>query len=153
MSARPRIAILTSHGQPSAPPPPEIHLAAVAAAVQDHLPEWDVQSATLSSKGFLEAAMREDGGHLPFYGARLVHRQGAARQALRLALPYGDALDWTLRSLILRWRRSVRNWHTGAGSPRPRDLAGRPWFCARPQSRRGRRGFCRQLALPCPACA
>ncbi len=64
------IALLTSHGQPSAPAPPEIHLAAVAAAVQDHLPGWEVRSATLSSRGFLEAAMAEGAVIYPFFMAR-----------------------------------------------------------------------------------
>ena len=68
MSAK--IAILTSHGQPSAPPPSEIHLASVAAAVQDHLPDWDVRSATLSSPGFLEAAMVDGAVIFPFFMAR-----------------------------------------------------------------------------------
>ena len=66
----PKIALLTAHGQPSAPPPAEIHLAAVAAAVQDHLPDWEVRSATLSSRGFLEAAMCDDAVIYPFFMAR-----------------------------------------------------------------------------------
>lgn len=66
----PKIALLTAHGQPSAPPPAEIHLAAVAAAVQDHLPDWEVRSATLSSRGFLEAAMSDGAVIYPFFMAR-----------------------------------------------------------------------------------
>jgi sirohydrochlorin ferrochelatase len=116
-SARPRIAILTSHGQPSAPPPPEIHLAAVAAAVQDHLPDWEVRSATLSSKGFLEAAMREDGAVIyPFFMARgwftgkvLPGRLKGWRY--RMATPFG--LDPALPALTVAAIRSAlhaRGW-------------------------------------------
>ncbi|MBW3242948.1 cobalamin biosynthesis protein CbiX [Epibacterium sp. DP7N7-1] len=121
MSARPRIAILSSHGQPSAPPPPEIHLAAVAAAVQDHLPGWDVRSATLSSKGFLEAAMREDGAVIyPFFMARgwftgkvLPGRLSGWRY--RMATPFG--LDPALPDLTvaaIRAELAHRGWQPEA---------------------------------------
>ena len=105
MTAHPRIAILTSHGQPSAPPPPEIHLAAVAAAVQDHLPGWEVRSATLSSKGFLEAAMPEDGAVIyPFFMARgwftgKVLPKRLAGWRYRMATPFG--LDPALPALTV----------------------------------------------------
>ena len=66
----PRIAVITSHGQPSAPPPAEIHLASIAAKIADHLPGWEVRSATLSSKGFLEKAMEDNAVVFPFFMAK-----------------------------------------------------------------------------------
>ncbi|MCG7627497.1 cobalamin biosynthesis protein CbiX [Epibacterium sp. MM17-32] len=112
----PRVAILTSHGQPSAPPPPEIHLAAVAAAVNDQLPDWDVRSATLSSKGFLEAAMCEDAVIYPFFMARgwftgkvLPRRLTGWRY--RIAAPFG--LDPALPALTVTAIRDAvasRDW-------------------------------------------
>ncbi|OIQ27092.1 MAG: cobalamin biosynthesis protein CbiX [Alphaproteobacteria bacterium MedPE-SWcel] len=90
----PRIALLTSHGQPSAPPPPEIHLAAIAAAVQDHLPEWQVRSATLASPGFLEKAMAEGAVIYPFFMARgwftgQVLPRRLEGQTYHMATPFG----------------------------------------------------------------
>lgn len=70
MPPLPRTAVIASHGQPSAPPPAEIHLASIAAKVADNLPGWDVRSATLSSKGFLEKAMVENAVVFPFFMAR-----------------------------------------------------------------------------------
>lgn len=70
LSANPPVAVITAHGQPSAPAPAEADLARLAAAVAPHLPGWDVRSATLSTPGRLvsEAA----GGALiyPFFMSR-----------------------------------------------------------------------------------
>ncbi|NIZ14484.1 CbiX/SirB N-terminal domain-containing protein [Phaeobacter sp. HF9A] len=107
MTHAPRIAILTAHGQPSAPPPQEIHLAAVAAAVQDHLPDWEIRSATLASPGFLERAMSDDAVVYPFFMARgwftgRVLPERLRGHRFRMALPFGmdPALpDMTARAL------------------------------------------------------
>ena len=116
MPHTPRIAILTSHGQPSAPPPPEIHLAAIAAAVQDHLPDWEIRSATLSSRGFLEKAMAEDAVIYPFFMARgwftaNVLPKRLAGWRYRMATPFGmdPALpEMTAKALALEL--STRGW-------------------------------------------
>jgi len=140
MTSRPRIAILTSHGQPSAPPPPEIHLAAVAAAVQDLLPDWEVRSATLSSKGFLEAAMQEDVVIYPFFMARgwftgKVLPQRLAGWRYRMATPFG--LDPALPQMTvaaLKAEITARGWaladtelllaaHGSARGPRAAEAA------------------------------
>ncbi len=46
-----------SHGQPSEPLPAEADLAALAARVAEHLPDWQVSSATLAHPGALDAAL------------------------------------------------------------------------------------------------
>jgi sirohydrochlorin ferrochelatase len=54
-------ALIISHGQPSDPDPAEAALAALAAAVQSHLPGWRVGSATLAKPGALGAAVAGQG--------------------------------------------------------------------------------------------
>ena len=41
-------ALIVAHGQPSDPAPAEMELAAIAAAVAAHLPNWNITSATLA---------------------------------------------------------------------------------------------------------
>lgn len=65
-----KTAILTSHGQPSAPEPPERALAALAAEVAVHLPSWDIRSATLANPGRLDAVMADGAIIYPFFMAR-----------------------------------------------------------------------------------
>lgn len=64
-------ALIISHGQPSDPDPAEAALAALAAAVQSHLPGWHVGSATLAKPGALAAAVagRESGVVYPMFMA------------------------------------------------------------------------------------
>ncbi|MBV2361653.1 cobalamin biosynthesis protein CbiX [Thalassococcus sp. CAU 1522] len=52
-----RIALLVSHGQPSEPQVGEDEIAALAAAVSEHAPGWDIRGATLAAPGALEAAL------------------------------------------------------------------------------------------------
>lgn len=65
-----RTAILTAHGQPSAPVPPEEALARTAAAVSAFLPGWEIRSATLASPGRLEEVMQDGAVIYPFFMAR-----------------------------------------------------------------------------------
>jgi sirohydrochlorin ferrochelatase len=54
-------ALIISHGQPSDPARAEAALAALAARVAQHLPGWQVGSATLAAPGALDRAVREIG--------------------------------------------------------------------------------------------
>ncbi|TNJ48603.1 sirohydrochlorin chelatase [Phaeobacter sp. B1627] len=116
MPLAPRIALLTSHGQPSAPPPPEIHLAAIAAAVQDHLPEWQVRSATLASRGFLENAMADGAVIYPFFMARgwftgKVLPRRLEGQHYHMATPFGlDAALPEMAAKALAQEIATRGW-------------------------------------------
>jgi sirohydrochlorin ferrochelatase len=65
-----RTAIITAHGQPSAPAPAEADLADVARAVSAFLPDWDVRSATLASPGQLEATVTPGAIIYPFFMSR-----------------------------------------------------------------------------------
>ncbi len=68
--ATPRIAVLASHGQPSAPAAPEADLADLAAQVAGLLPEWEIRSATLSTPGRLEQQAEDGAVIYPFFMAR-----------------------------------------------------------------------------------
>lgn len=113
---RPRIAILVSHGQPSAPAPAEIHLAYIAAQVSDHLPGWDVRSATLSAKGALEAAMVDGAVIFPFFMARGYFTARVLPGRLkgwryRMATPFGLLPDLpATTAALLNSELSARNW-------------------------------------------
>ena len=62
-------ALIVSHGQPSDPDPAEADLAALAAAVETHLPGWRVLSATLAKPGGLEALAAKSGLCYPMFMA------------------------------------------------------------------------------------
>jgi sirohydrochlorin ferrochelatase len=64
-----KAAILTAHGQPSAPEGQEEALARLATEVAGFLPDWDIRSATLSTPGRLEQMMVEDALIYPFFVA------------------------------------------------------------------------------------
>lgn len=57
MSRSLRQALIVSHGQPSDPAPAEAALAELARKIAVHLPQWQVHSATLASKGQLEQVL------------------------------------------------------------------------------------------------
>lgn len=50
-------ALIVAHGQPSDPAPAEADLAHIAAAVSQHLPGWQLRSATLACPGALATAL------------------------------------------------------------------------------------------------
>lgn len=64
-----KIAILTAHGQPSAPAPAEKALAQLAQEVAKLLPDWEIRSATLASPGRLEQVMEDGALIYPFFMA------------------------------------------------------------------------------------
>jgi sirohydrochlorin ferrochelatase len=70
MTSDRRLAVLVSHGQPSAPEPPEAGLAALASETAALLPGWDIRSATLSTAGRLEQQAAEGAVIYPFFMAR-----------------------------------------------------------------------------------
>lgn len=111
-----RIAILVSHGQPSAPPPAEIHLAYIAAQVSDHLSGWEVRSATLSSKGALDFAMADGAVIFPFFMARGYFTARVLPDRLkgwqyRMATPFGLLPDLPEATAdLLRRELVARNW-------------------------------------------
>lgn len=55
-------ALIVAHGQPSDPAPAEMELAAIAAAVAAHLPNWNITSATLADANSLHRAITADAG-------------------------------------------------------------------------------------------
>ncbi len=59
MTRAPREALIVAHGQPSAPKPPELWLQGFAAAVNHHLPDWNIRAATLAMPGSLERQASE----------------------------------------------------------------------------------------------
>ncbi len=54
-----REALIVAHGQPSAPVPPELWLQGFAKAVNNHLPNWTIRSATLAMPGAVERQATE----------------------------------------------------------------------------------------------
>ena len=67
MTQHRKTAVITAHGQPSAPAPAEASLAHLALEVAAYLPDWDVRSATLAAPGRLEAAMADGATVYPFF--------------------------------------------------------------------------------------
>jgi len=97
------IALITAHGQPSAPRPPEAALASLASQVQKLLPNWDIRSATLSTPGRLESELSEGAVIYPFFMAQgwfagriLPRRLGTVPH--QMACPFG--LDPALPALV-----------------------------------------------------
>ncbi|MEW2914802.1 CbiX/SirB N-terminal domain-containing protein [Leisingera sp. JC11] len=116
MTQNPQTAVITAHGQPSAPAPAEADLAATAAAVAAHLPGWDVRSATLAAPGRLEEVMQEGAVVYPFFMSRgyFTSKVLPARlegRACRMAAPFG--LDSGLPDLAanaVRQTAADRGW-------------------------------------------
>ncbi|NSY38421.1 cobalamin biosynthesis protein CbiX [Leisingera sp. ANG59] len=101
----PQTAVITAHGQPSAPAPAEADLAATARAVAAHLPGWDVRSATLADPGRLEAVMQAGAVVYPFFMSRgyftsKVLPGRLQGRTIRMATPFG--LDSGLPDLAAR---------------------------------------------------
>jgi sirohydrochlorin ferrochelatase len=93
-------ALIVTHGQPSDPETAEAALAALAAEVGAHLPDWRVGSATLAAPGALAQAVAQLGPRgvvFPlfmacgwFTGTHLPDRMAAAGGAgWRVAIPFG----------------------------------------------------------------
>lgn len=98
-----QIALITAHGQPSNPRPPEAALASLARQVQRQLPSWDIRSATLSTPGRLESELSEGAVIYPFFMAQgwfagrvLPQRLGNVQH--QMACPFG--LDPALPALV-----------------------------------------------------
>jgi len=97
------IALITAHGQPSQPQPPEGALARLAAQVQDLLPDWQIRSATLSTPGRFESEMTDGAVIYPFFMARGWFAGQVLPRRLRdiphqMACPFG--LDPALPALV-----------------------------------------------------
>ena len=56
------VAVIVSHGQPSDPAPAAAEIAALAARVAEHLPGWQVASATLAEEAALPDVVARLGG-------------------------------------------------------------------------------------------
>ena len=52
----PPSALIVAHGQPSNPAPAEAALQKLAKQVQQHLPDWNITSATMAARGVLQQA-------------------------------------------------------------------------------------------------
>jgi sirohydrochlorin ferrochelatase len=149
-----RLALLVSHGQPSVPAPAEIHLAYIAAQVGDHLPGWEVRSATLSAKGALEAEMIDGAVIFPFFMARgyFTARILPARlkgRRYRMATPFGllPGLP-AMTAALLRDELAARGW----GVPNAQILLAAHGSARGPKAAEAAENFASQLrhALPGP---
>ncbi|MCB4455233.1 CbiX/SirB N-terminal domain-containing protein [Leisingera sp. McT4-56] len=135
-----RTAVITAHGQPSAPGPAEAELAATAAAVAAHLPGWDVRSATLAAPGRLEEVMEDDAVVYPFFMSRGYFTSKALPARLqgktcRMAAPFGlDADLPDLAARAVRQASGAKGWplqethlllaaHGSARGPRAAEAA------------------------------
>ncbi len=67
MHSTSKIAVLTSHGQPSDPMPAEASLAEMAHQVAQILPDWEIRSATLATPGRLEQTVENGVLVYPFF--------------------------------------------------------------------------------------
>ena len=99
------VALITAHGQPSSPQPPEAALARLAVQVQDRLPDWQIRSATLSTPGRFEAELSEGAVIFPFFMARGWFTSRVLPQRLgdtphQRACPFG--LDPALPALVAK---------------------------------------------------
>ncbi|MDC0659753.1 CbiX/SirB N-terminal domain-containing protein [Leisingera sp. SS27] len=140
MTQDPQTAVITAHGQPSAPAPAEADLAATARAVAAHLPGWDVRSATLADTGRLEAVVEDGAVVYPFFMSRgyftsKVLPGRLQGRAIRMATPFG--LDRGLPDLAanaVQQAASQRGWpleslnlllaaHGSARGPRAAEAA------------------------------
>ncbi len=110
------VAILTAHGQPSAPEAPEKDLADLAAQVAHHLEGWDMRSATLSTPGKLQSVAEKDAVVFPFFMSGGYFTTSVLPQRLEgievnIAPPFG--LDSDLAPLAARAMREAadrNNW-------------------------------------------
>ncbi|MFY0309618.1 sirohydrochlorin chelatase [Leisingera sp. D0M16] len=154
MTRSPQTAVITSHGQPSAPAPAEAELAKLAAEVAAHLPGWDVRSATLATQGRLEK-MTEDGAVVyPFFmsqgyfTAKVVPDRLQGRSC-RITAPFGlDSALPPLAAQAARQAAEVQGW----------DLTGLHLLLAAHGSARGPKAaeaaeaFAAKLRLLLPGC-
>lgn len=110
------VAVITAHGQPSAPDAPEAALADLAREVAAFMPGWDVRSATLSTPGRLEL-VAEDGALIyPFFMSQgwfttKVLPQRLGDIAAQITAPFG--LDPALAPLAadaMRAETETRSW-------------------------------------------
>lgn len=136
--------LIVAHGQPSEPDPPEVHLAALARQVAEHLPGWQVRGATMAKPGALEAAAEVLGSGVliyPFFmGDGWFIRTALPRRLtgfdIRMLDPFG--LDPNLPGLTAGWLTqeiALRGWdvaqshvmiaaHGSGRSDRPAQIAG-----------------------------
>ncbi|MBY6055463.1 CbiX/SirB N-terminal domain-containing protein [Leisingera daeponensis] len=120
MTRNPQTAVVTAHGQPSAPAPAEADLAATAAAVAAFLPGWDVRSATLAAAGRLEAMMEDGAVVYPFFMSRgyftgTVLPARLQGRPCRLATPFGLASGLPeVAANAVRRAAADRGWTLGA---------------------------------------
>ncbi|MFZ7092602.1 CbiX/SirB N-terminal domain-containing protein [Primorskyibacter sp. 2E233] len=106
--------IIVSHGQPSEPDIGEVEIRALAEAIEQALPDWDVRGATLAAQGALEAALAGSEGALvyPFFMAdgwftrQVLPKRLTDHAALQLP-PFG--LDPDLPEFTGAWLRRVLN--------------------------------------------
>ncbi len=113
MNQAPREALIVAHGQPSVPVPPELWLQGFAAAVNKHLPHWNIRAATLAMPDALEKQVSEITPGSPIYpmfmadgffvSKVLPRRLGGAN--LPILLPFGfhpDLPDMAARAIKSR---------------------------------------------------
>ncbi|MFW8636967.1 CbiX/SirB N-terminal domain-containing protein [Cribrihabitans pelagius] len=150
-----KTAILTAHGQPSAPAPQEAALARTAADVAALLPGWDIRSATLASPGRLEEVMQEGAVIYPFFMARgwftaKVLPDRLRGRSYRMAEPFG--LSAGLPLLVARAVKAAaeeRHWDLAA----TRLLLAAHGSARGPKAAEAAESFGSRLAPLLPGCA
>ncbi|SPF81867.1 sirohydrochlorin chelatase [Pseudoprimorskyibacter insulae] len=137
----PTNALIVSHGQPSEPEVAEAEIRALARAVAAHLPEWQIEGATLAADGALEAALERVPGAIvyPMFMADGWFTQTALPRRLgdhagAVLPPFGLdaglpqlAADWLMAEVAAKgWAaRDVSVFVSGHGSgrsPRPAEV-------------------------------
>ncbi|WP_264210306.1 CbiX/SirB N-terminal domain-containing protein [Leisingera thetidis] len=120
MTQSPQTAVITAHGQPSAPAPAEAELAELAAQAAAYLPGWDVRSATLSAPGRLEQVTETGAVVYPFfmsqgYFTAQVLPDRLQGRSCRIAAPFGlDAGLPLLAARAVQQAAGAQGWNLDA---------------------------------------
>ena len=120
-SAPNRTALIVAHGSPSEPREQESALADLAARAAEHMPGWQVSSATLACKGRVEEECARLGSPLiyPFFMAegyftRKVLAEKANGLGLTMLAPFGvDPALEKIAETLLRDRLEGLGWRAG----------------------------------------
>ncbi|UWQ25951.1 cobalamin biosynthesis protein CbiX [Leisingera aquaemixtae] len=118
MTQSPQTAVITAHGQPSAPAPAEADLASLAAEVAAFLPGWDIRSATLATPERLEETAADGAVIYPFFMSEGYFTAKVLPARLngiscRIAAPFGlDAALPPLAAQAVQQAALAQGWNT-----------------------------------------
>ncbi|UWQ38472.1 CbiX/SirB N-terminal domain-containing protein [Leisingera aquaemixtae] len=118
MTQSPQTAVITAHGQPSAPGPAEADLASLAAEVAAFLPGWGIRSATLATPERLEEVTANGAVVYPFFMSQGYFTAKVLPARLkgvscRIAAPFGlDAALPPLAAQAVQQAALAQGWNT-----------------------------------------